>query len=79
VTNSRQNAVALAATMLAAGALLPLEPRARIVLAGLAFAVILILLAVRLRAHAARRDRDRISGVYDRIERIRAQRGKPRR
>jgi membrane protein implicated in regulation of membrane protease activity len=76
---TKQNAVALAATMLAAGTLLPLAPPARFVLAGLAFAVILVLLVVRLRAHTAERDRARVDGVYDRIERIRAQRGKPRR
>ncbi len=65
--------------MLAAGTLLPLPSATRIVLAVLAFAVILILLVVRLRGHAAARGRARVSGVYDRIERIRAQRGKPRR
>ena len=65
--------------MLAAGTLLPLATPARIVLAALAFAVILVLLVVRLRAHTAERNRTRVDGVYDRIERIRAQRGKPRR
>jgi hypothetical protein len=71
--------VALAATLLAAGALLPLEPRVRLACAALAFAVILGLLVVRLRAHAARRDGARVSGVYDRIARIREERGKRRR
>jgi hypothetical protein len=65
--------------MLAAGTLLPVEPRTRFVLAGLAFAIILLLLAVRLRAHAVDRSRERVGGVYDRIARIRAQRGKPKR
>ncbi|MEA2688351.1 MAG: hypothetical protein QOJ39_2591 [Candidatus Eremiobacteraeota bacterium] len=74
-----QNAVALAATLLAAGALLPLEPRVRLLCAGLAFAVILVLLVVRLRAHSARRDDDRVTGVYDRIARIREERSKRRR
>jgi hypothetical protein len=76
---TKQNAVALAATMLAAGTLLPLAAHVRFVLAGLAFVIILLLLAVRLRAHAADRNRERVGGVYERIERIRAQRGKPRR
>lgn len=76
---TKQNAVALAATMLAAGTMLPLPAATRILLAALAFAVILVLLVVRLRGHTAERNRTRIDGVYDRIERIRAQRGKPRR
>jgi hypothetical protein len=74
-----QNAVALAATLFAAGALLPIEPRIRLVLAGLAIVVILLLFAVRMRSHAARRDDARIGGVYDRIERIRDERAKRRR
>jgi membrane protein implicated in regulation of membrane protease activity len=76
---TKQNAVALAAIMLAAGTLLPLAASARFVLAGLAFVIILLLLVVRLRSHAAERDRARVDSVYDRIDRIRAQRGKPRR
>ena len=51
----------------------------RLACAGLAFAVIVGLLAVRLRAHSARRDDARVSGVYDRIARIRDERGKRRR
>jgi hypothetical protein len=74
-----QNALALAATVLACGALLPLAPHVRIACAGLAFAVIVGVLVARLRMHAARRDDARASGVYDRIERIRAQRGARRR
>ncbi len=73
-----QNAVALAATLLAAGALLPLEPRVRLLCAGLAGAVIVALLAMRLHAHSARRDDARVSGVYDRIARIREERAKRR-
>ena len=76
---TKQNVVALAATMLAAGTLLPVPVQTRVVLAGLAFAVILMLLAVRLRAHAADRRADRVDDVYARIARIRAQRDKPRR
>jgi hypothetical protein len=71
-----QNAVALAATLLAAGTLLPVAPGVRIALVALAVAVIVLLLVVRLRSHAARRDSARVAGVYDRIERIRAERGK---
>ncbi|GAC1659922.1 MAG: hypothetical protein NVS4B13_06400 [Candidatus Elarobacter sp.] len=71
-----QNVVALAATLLAAGALLPLAPHVRIGLAGLAGAVVVMLLGVRLRAHSARRDSARVAGVYNRIERIRADRAK---
>ena len=74
-----QNAIALAATVLACGALLPLAPHLRIACAGLAFAVIVALLAARLRMHAARRSDARTSSVYDRIERIRAERGDRRR
>lgn len=45
-------------------------------LAGAAIAVIVTLLVFRLRAHASERGRARTSGVYDRIERIRAEREK---
>jgi membrane protein CcdC involved in cytochrome C biogenesis len=74
-----QNAIALAATVLACGALLPLAPYLRFASAGLAFAIIVGLLAARLRLHAVRRSDARTSGVYDRIERIRAERGARRR
>jgi membrane protein implicated in regulation of membrane protease activity len=74
-----QNAIALAATVLACGALLPLAPHLRIACAGVAFAIIVGLLAARLRLHAVRRTDARSSGVYDRIERMRAQRGERRR
>lgn len=72
----RQNAFALMATLLAAGALLPLDGRVRVGLVALAFAMVFVLLVIRLRAHAARRDAARVSGVYDRIARIRAVRAK---
>jgi lysylphosphatidylglycerol synthetase-like protein (DUF2156 family) len=74
-----QNAIALAATVLACGALLPLAPHLRIASAVLAFAIIVMLLAARLRMHAARKTDARASGVYERIERIRAERGARRR
>ena len=74
-----QNAIALAATVLACGALLPLAPHLRIASAGLAFATIVALLAARLRVHSVRRSDARSSSVYDRIERIRAGRGERRR
>ncbi len=74
-----QNGIALGATVLACGALLPLAPHVRIACAGLAFAIIVGMLAARLRLHAARRNDARAAGVYDRIERIRADRGARRR
>jgi lysylphosphatidylglycerol synthetase-like protein (DUF2156 family) len=74
-----QNAIALAATVLACGALLPLAPHLRIASAVLAFGTIVVLLAARLRMHAARRTHARTSGTYERIERIRAGRGERRR
>ena len=74
-----QNVLALAATVLACGALLPFAPHVRIACAGLAFATIVALLAARLRMHAVRRTDARTTGVYDRIERIRAERGARRR
>jgi len=74
-----QNAIALAATVLACGALLPLPAHLRIGSAVLAFATIVALLVARLRVHAARRTDARTSGVYDRIERIRAERAERRR
>ena len=73
-----QNALALVATLVAAAALLPLAARTRIVLVVVAFGIVFVLLAIRLRAHAARRDAARVSGVYDRIARIREQRTKRR-
>jgi biotin carboxylase len=71
-----QNAAALIATLLAAAALLPLEPRVRFVMVGLAAASIAVLLVVRLRGHAVRRDDARSAATYARIERIREARAK---
>ncbi len=73
-----QNMVALAATVFLCGALLPLAPRVRVACAAFAFVVILGLFALRLRAHAVRRDDVRVGGVYDRIARIRSARTKRR-
>ena len=67
-----QNAIALAATVLACGALLPLPPHLRIGSAVLAFATIVALLVARLRMHAARRTDARTSG------RVRPHRTHPR-
>jgi hypothetical protein len=70
-----QNAVALLATLFAAGALLPLAPHLRLLCAGLAIATIVGLLVIRMRVHRARRDSARVADVYTRIERMRAERG----
>ncbi len=69
-----QNALALLATLAASGALLPLAPRVRMLCAGLAIALIVGTLAVRLRAHRVSAARSRVTDTYARIERIRAQR-----
>jgi hypothetical protein len=69
-----QNALALLATIAASGALLPLAPRVRILCAGVATALIVGTLAMRLRAHRVSAARVRITDTYARIERIRAQR-----
>jgi hypothetical protein len=70
-----QNAVALVATLFAAGALLPLAPRLRLLCGGIAIATILGLLWLRVRAHQVRRTDARVADVYSRIERIRSERG----
>ncbi len=69
-----QNAVALLATVFAAGALLPLAPQYRLVCGGLAIATIVGLLVIRMRSHRVRRDSARVADVYTRIERMRAER-----
>ena len=69
-----QNAVALLATLFAAGALLPLAPRLRLLCGGLAVATIVVVLVIRMRSHRVRREGARAAGVYTRIERIRAER-----
>jgi steroid 5-alpha reductase family enzyme len=74
-----ENIVALAATVLAAGALLPIAPYQRFLCAGAAIVTLVVLCGVRLRAHIARRDAPGSSETYTRIERIRAARGPRRR
>ncbi len=69
-----QNAVALVATLFAAGALLPLAPQFRLLCGGLAVATILGLLWLRVRAHQVRRTDARVADVYARIARIRGDR-----
>ena len=71
-----QNASALLLTLLAAGALLPLDARARLLCIAVAVAGIVVLLVVRLRAHRVRRDDARTGAVQARIDRIRAEREK---
>jgi hypothetical protein len=74
-----QNAVALVGTLAAAGALLPLAPRYRLLFAGVAIATIVIVAIARLRAHRVSRPEVRAVDAYARIERIRAQRTAGRR
>lgn len=74
-----ENIVALAATVLAAGALLPIPAYQRFLCVGVAIVMLLILCGLRLRAHIARREAPNSSETYTRIERIRAARGPRRR
>ena len=69
-----QNLLALLATMFAGIALLPVAPHVRLLCSVLAISVICVMLAVRLRAHGARRSERRVDDVYGRIDRIRSQR-----
>lgn len=71
--------VALAAVVLAAGALLPLGPAIRIACACAAILTLLVLSGMRLRALLAQRDAAPPSETYAKIERIRAARGPRRR
>ncbi|MDB5041645.1 MAG: hypothetical protein JWN27_2371, partial [Candidatus Eremiobacteraeota bacterium] len=73
-----QNILALLATIVASGTLLPLAPAVRVLCAAIAGVIVLLLLLARVRAHRVRRDRERVDGVYDRIERIRADRARRR-
>jgi hypothetical protein len=73
-----QNLLALVATVVAAGALLPLAPAVRLLCVGGAGVLILFVLTARMRAHRVRRDRERADGIYDRIERIREERARRR-
>jgi Flp pilus assembly protein TadB len=73
-----QNILALLATVVAAGTLLPLPPILRVACAAVAGVIVLLLLLARVRAHRVRRDRDRVDGIYEHIERIRADRARRR-
>jgi heme A synthase len=73
-----QTALALAAVIVAAGAMLPVSTGVRIACAAAASALVVALLLARLRAHRVRRS-EASTGVYERIERIRAERAKRRR
>ena len=74
-----QNLLALLAVMLAGGSLLPLPEHVRLACVAAAVATILVVLAVRLRAHQPSRRLPSGPDVYDRIERIRADRERRRR
>ena len=74
-----ENIVALVATVLAAGALLPIRPPSRLICVGTAIVMLLILCGLRLRAHATRTDTPSSSNTYAKIERIRSARGPRRR
>lgn len=71
-----QNALAIVATFLAAGALLPWSPRYRLTCAFAAAAIIFVLLALRLRSHARTVERASLGETQARIDRIRADRRK---
>ena len=74
-----QNVLALAATAIAAGALLPIAGVLRLACAAAAALLIVLLLAARMRAHRVRRDAGRVDATYARIERIREERARRRR
>jgi hypothetical protein len=74
-----ENIVALAATVLAAGALLPIRPYPRLTCVAVAIVMLLVLCGIRLRAHLTRRDVAVPSDTYAKIERIRSSRGPRRR
>jgi len=69
-----QNALVIIALFLVAGSLLPWAPTLRIACAAGAIALVLGLLAVRLRGHAATRRRGTDDALQARIDRIRADR-----
>jgi hypothetical protein len=69
-----QNALAIVAGFLVAGALLPWSPRYRLGCAIGAAALVLVLLAARLGAHAKHRASRSTDDAWSRIERIRAER-----
>lgn len=67
-----QNALAIIAGFLVAGALLPWE--LRLACAFGAIGIVLLLLVFRLRAHSAGMMKKRTTGVYNQIEHLRAAR-----
>ncbi len=71
-----QNAMAIIATFLAAGALLPLSFRFRLTCALAAAAIMLLLLAMRFQAHASARKSVERADTLDRVAQIRAARAK---
>lgn len=73
-----QNLAALLAIVVAAGTLLPIAPPVRLLCAGLAGVLVVWLLAMRMRAHRVRRERDAVDEVYAKIARIRAARTRRR-
>jgi hypothetical protein len=69
-----QNALVILATFLVAGSLLPWSPRLRLACAAGAIAIVVCLLAARLRAHAAGERTVATNATQARIDRIRAER-----
>jgi len=69
-----QNALAIVAGFLVAGALLPWSSRYRLACALAAIAIVLVLLAARMSAHAKQRAKRTSGDAWSRIERIRAER-----
>jgi hypothetical protein len=69
-----QNALAIVAGFLVAGALLPWPERYRLPCALAAIAIVLLLFVARMNAHAKRRARRSAGDAWSRIERIRAER-----
>jgi hypothetical protein len=67
-----QNALAIIAAFLVAGALLPWE--LRLACAFGAAGIVLLLFVFRIRSHRVRTDRKRTANVYSQVDRIRAER-----
>jgi len=67
-----QNALAIVAGFLVAGALLPWDLRLACALG--AIGIVLLLLVFRIRSHSAGIAKNRTAGVYNQIERLRAAR-----
>lgn len=71
-----QNKLAIIAAFLVAGALLPWSLRLECALA--AIVIVMLLLVMRLRTHAAARQREHTGDILARVERIRAGRAQLR-